>query len=265
MTRAVWAAALALASLPFLTQLPIDFDRLATVALLPALWFGSHHRKDDRPESNTEKFDRALLGVACLVAFFSSVASPHFAPSIVSLSSWTWIVAGALLARQCATDTRAIQIVLVGITAGAALGCLAVWGQWKEGTSVTAFPLYGHGRLFGLHMMIGTMTGGVLLVQSQRPRIEQLLIGLVAAITCGGMLWSGGRSSMVGVSAAVIIWFWRSRATEQRRLLLCGAGVLLGGLVLSLVHWSPESYLGWWTFDSRDRADRSDSMGQISA
>ena len=251
--HSAWAAALALASLPFLTQLPVDYDRLAPVALLPALWLGRHCRKGDRSESNTE-LDSLLLGIAFFVALLSSLTGPHLAPSIVSLSSWTWIVAGALLARQFATDTRAIRALLIGITAGATLGCLSVWTLWREGISITAFPVYGHGRLFGLHMMMGTMTGLALLVQSQGPRMERLLIGLAAAITCGGMLWSGGRSGMVGIAAALIPWFWYNRAAERRRLFLCGAGVLIAGLVLSLVHWSSASYLGWWTAAARTAA-----------
>ena len=179
--RAAIAAEAALAGLPFLLLLPIDYDRVAPLAVLPALWFG-RRRATDRRESALGSLDSTLLLLTLCVALVSSVTGPHPSASLVSVASGIWIVAGALLARRLAVSTAAIRYVLAGITAGATLGCLAVWTQWREGTSISAFPVYGHGRVFGLHMMVGTMTGLALLIEAPPKRLETLLTGIAASI-----------------------------------------------------------------------------------
>jgi O-antigen ligase len=251
--RAACAAGIALAGLPFLLLLPIDYDRVAPLALLPAFWFG-RIRPTDRRESALGSLDSKLLLLTLCVALVSSVTGPHPSPSLVSVASGIWIVAGALLARRFAVSTAAIRCVLAGITAGATLGCLAVWIQWREGTPITAFPVYGHGRIFGLHMMVGTMTGLALLIEARPKRLETLLAGVAAAIACGGLFWAGGRSGLAGIAAGILIWFWRSSPDIRKAILQRGGIVIAAGFIISWLHWSPEPYLGWWTAAARTSA-----------
>ena len=254
---AVWAVAVAAAVLPFLADLPIDYDRLAPVALLPALWLGRRFQPADRGNPQARKIDRTLFTSAAVVAILSAILGPHPVPSLVGTASWAWILAGAFLARRLATNTRAVRLILAGITMGATLGCLAVWAQWVEGTPVNAFPHYGHGRLFGLHMMVGTMTALAWVVLTPAQSVARLLGYVVAVINCGGMLWSGGRAPLVGVAAGLALWFWRSEPAERRVLLRGVPLVFLGGTLLSCLRWSPEPYLGWWNALARTNAATS--------
>lgn len=254
---AAWAVAVVAAVLPFLANLPIDFDRLAPVAVLPALWLGRKYRPADPGNAPARKIDRALFTAAVGVAILSAILGPHPAPSIVGTASWAWILAGAFLARRLAANTRALRVLLAGITFGATLGCLAVWAQWVEGTPINAFPHYGHGRLFGLHMMVGTMTALAWVVLTPAQSIERMLGYVVAVINCGGMLWSGGRAPLIGVAAGLALWFWRSGPAERRFLVRGVPMVLLGGALLSCLRWSPEPYLGWWGALARTSAATS--------
>ncbi len=252
--RTAWAAAGAFAALPFLLLLPIDYDRLAPLALLPALWIGRRLWTSSSELSRSDKTDAFLLAVGFSVAIISSVAGQNPSASIVSLASTVWIFAGALLARQLTVSSRATCVVFIGITAGASLGCLAIWATWMERSSAAVFPFYGHWRVFGLHMMVGTLTGLVLLVRSQRPKLQILFIGLITTINCGGLLWSGGRAPLLGVAAALALWFWRSSSKTRRRLIRRTPWIIGGGLALSFLQWTPESYLGWWSAAARTAA-----------
>ena len=108
------------------------------------------------------------------------------------MASWVWVVDTALLARQLAASARAIRLVLAGIAVGAAVGCLSVWMQWVEGTAMTAVPHYQHIRLFGLHMMAGTVAG-LAWISVTAPRSHGRMLAYAAGtISCGGMLWSAG-------------------------------------------------------------------------
>jgi O-antigen ligase len=254
---AAWAVAVAAAVLPFLADLPIDYDRLAPVALLPALWLGRKFRAADQGNAQARKIDRALLTVAAVVALLSTLLGPHPVPSLVSLASWVWILAGAFLTRRLAVNPRALRVILAGITLGATLGCLVVWAQWVEGTPINAFPHYGHGRLFGLHMMVGTMTALAWVVLTPAQSVARMLGYVVAVINCGGMLWSGGRAPLVGAAAGLVLWYWRSEPAERHILVRGVPLVLLGGTLLSCLRWSPEPYLGWWGALARTSAATS--------
>src|SRR5690348_10344343 len=92
-SRTAFAFAAAFAVLPFLGTLAIDRDRLAPLALLPALWLGCSLWRPDWTPSASEGVDRLLLLVAAAVSLIASLLSKHWAPALVSLASWTWIVA----------------------------------------------------------------------------------------------------------------------------------------------------------------------------
>jgi hypothetical protein len=162
-----------------------------------------------------------------------------------------------VLIRQFAADVSVVRAALGGITAGAVLGCLTVWLNWNEHVPIFAFPLYGHGRVFGLHMMIGTMTGLALLIEHRGKKMERLVIGLGASIACGGLLWAGGRSGLLGVGVGLVTWLLRIKPRDRLRLLAISLIVILGGLTLSFINWAPQSYLGWWTAAERSAAATS--------
>jgi hypothetical protein len=153
--------------------------------------------------------------------------------------------------------------MLAGITVGATLACLTIWSQWADGYPRVPFHFYGHVRLFGLHMMVGTMTALALLVESHPRPLQRLAIGLCAAINCGGMLWSGGRAGVLGVAVALVVWYWRSPQQERRILRYSVPSVVVAGLAISLIQWSPESYLGWWNAAARSTV--ATSVNELSS
>ena len=120
--RAGWALAAAATLLPFLSELPVDFDRLAPLAVLPAVWLGRNIGGTAAGNSRVDKTDRWLLFLAIGVALASAALSAHPIPAFVHSASLAWILAGAFLARRLSQDLFAMRLVLGGITLGATLG-----------------------------------------------------------------------------------------------------------------------------------------------
>jgi hypothetical protein len=244
--KTAWALAVAATALPFLSYFPIDYDRIApAVLLLPALWLGRRSWCVPLENPPGQNADRMLISFAALVALVATLHSVHLASSVVSYVSWIWVFAGVLLARQLATSERMIRVVLAGISVGAAAGCLALWIHWVEGTPMNAVPHYQHIRLFGLHMLVGTVAALAWICVTAPRSPERMLAYATGVISCGGMLWSGGRTPLVGAVAGLGIWFWYAPKSERGVLIRSVPVVFLGGAVLSFWRWSPEPYLGW--------------------
>jgi O-antigen ligase len=225
--------------------------------LLPALWLGRKHWTTPQDVSSGQGTDRALILITAIVALVATLLSSHLAASVVCYASWIWIVAAALLVRQLAASASLIRLVLAGIAIGAAVGCLAVWLQWTEGTPMTAVPHYQHIRLFGLHMMAGTVAALAWIGLTAPRSSERMLAYPTGVISCGGMLWSGGRTPLVGVAAGLAIWFWSAPKSERSILIRSVLIVFLGGALLSLLRWSPDPALGWWGAFARTTAATS--------
>lgn len=244
-----------MAALPFLSNLPIDYDRIAPLVLLPAFWLARKRLRASRVLSSCDKLDRSLLAIAIVAAVIASAFGPHPLQSWVSLASLAWVLAGGALARTLVTsDPAAGRRLLIGISAGATMGCLTVWTFWERGTPVGEFPHYGHARLFGLHMMLGTVAALGWLGQTASRSAERLLAFLAALIACAGAFWSGGRTPLVGIAAAVAVSLWCSPRAQRPFLAGGVAAVLIGGVLLSLAQWTPDAYLGWWTALERSHA-----------
>lgn len=243
--------------LPFLGRLSVDYDRFAPLTLFPALWVGRKMWRRNKTPSAPELIDRGLLLTAAIIGIVASFGSQHPIPSLVTLASWIWIFSGALLVRQLVTNNFAVRLLLIGITTGSTLGCLLIWAGWKEGTAIGAFPYYGHARLFGLHMMVGLLAGLVWLGHNDLKKADRALATLMSTVTCGGVWWAGGRSAIIGVFVGIVAWWWCSPRDERRRLLRSLPLVVLGGLALSCINWSPEPYLGWWRAIARSQAATS--------
>lgn len=250
-----WCAGI-MAILPFLSDFPVDYDRFAPLLFIPALLFrGSTSATfcDRRPET----IDRWLLIFAAAVALVAALMSARPVPALVGSATWVCFVVGAVVARRSARDPVCVRLLLAAIALGAALGCLAIWATWVPGTAVNEFAHYGHARLFGLHMMIGTIAGlGWWCIAPSRHR-EHWLACLIAITTCGGMLWSGGRTPLLAVVVGVIVWLVFAPASTRPKILRRTAIVFGGGLLLSCLHWSPEPYLGWWSAIARSAAATS--------
>lgn len=256
-TPVAWALAGAVTILPFLSHLPIDFDRLAPLALLPALWLSRNLDSVGPSHLRAAQIDRMLMIVWISVALISAGLSPHLAPALVHSAATLRIVAGALLARRLAGHPGCVRLILGGISSGAALGCLVVWAGWKQGTPMGDFPHYGHVRLFGLHMMIGMMSALAWRMSTTARTVERHAVTLLAITACGGMLWSGGRTPLLGAAAGLIVWFWKLDSAKRRELVRAAAVTIFGGLILSVLRWSPEPYLGWWGAIARSTAATS--------
>ncbi|MEO7702063.1 MAG: O-antigen ligase family protein [Opitutus sp.] len=263
LVAAARCAAVAITVLPFLLLLSIDYDRVAVLALIPAILLGRNRAGRTSPADRAAMIDRALLVTGCGFALISCLTGPHRAASLTTLSSLVWIVATALLARRCAAAPRALRLLLLGLCGGAALGCLGVWWAWHGRSSSGVFPFYGHWRIFGLHMMVGAMCGLGLLLETKRSRAEQMLTGLATAVTAGGLLWSGGRAPLAGAFAGLTLWFWRLPSVKRGRFVLVTLSLLGVGLGLSVLQWSPESYLGWWT--AVDRTVAATSVNELTS
>lgn len=261
-TKAAWALAGAMAILPFLADLPIDFDRVAPLVLLPAWWLVRLQPVDGRRTAAQSGEARLLtwLAVATGVSLLTSVQP---AAALVATASWVILFSAVGTVQGVATDAKASRIILAGIALGAGIGCCAIWMGWREGTPQEVFPHYGHVRLFGLHMMAGTLSAIAWLVLSPARSTERWGAAAVAALTCGGMLWSGGRTPLVGVAVAIAVWWWPAGARERHALLRWVPAVFGSGLVLSLLQWSPEVYLGWW--NAIERSTRAVSLDALSS
>jgi Lipid A core - O-antigen ligase and related enzymes len=254
-TAVGWCAGV-MVVLPFLSNLPFDYDRFVPLLFIPALLFrGSAFAT--ACDGCREAIDRWLLIAAAAVAIVAALMSARPAPALVGSATWVCILLGAVVARRGAHDPVCVRLLLAAISFGAALGCLAIWFTWTPGTAVNQFAHYGHARLFGLHMMIGTIAGLGWGCLAPRHRREHWLACLVAITNCGGMLWSGGRAPFLAVIAGVVIWLIFAPAPARPKILRRAALIFICGFLLSCGHWSPEPYLGWWNAIARSAAATS--------
>ncbi len=253
---AAWWCAAVVGTLPFLSNLPFDYDRFAPLLFVPALFF----RGALTPfacDGRRETIDRWLLIIAAAVALSAALMSARPAPALVGSATWVCIIAGAVVARRLARDPACVRLLLAAIATGATAGCLAIWTTWMPGTAVNEFAHYAHARLFGLHMMIGTIAGLGWWCIAPRARRESWLACTLSIINCGGMLWSGGRAPLLALIAGIALWLIFAPASARSTIFRRVAVVLGGGVILSCLNWSPEPYLGWWSAIARSAAASS--------
>lgn len=263
-SRAGWWFAGALAALPLLLMLPLDFDRCgAFVLLLPALWAGRSElaqafaRVRGGPAWLKLSAGLAGAGVALAVIF-----ARQFAPSLATAASWILLAGAGLVAGQCAAnDAHAGRRMLAGLALGTAAGTLVTWLWWVS-TGRDAVPLYPHPRILGLHTLSGAIASLALWAHPDTRRAGKTLWLGAGTLTWGGLLWSGGRAPLLALAVAIPCWIFFSPAA-QRRKLLGGAALLLGaGLALSAAFWTPNPELGWWHAISRTAS--AASAGSVS-
>lgn len=234
------ALALALALLPAVQALYTDTDRTAALVLLPAVWLAFRRRAPAaaRPES----VDGWLLAFAGVLALLSALLSLQPAANLVLTCAWIWVTAGGATAAHLARSPGATRLVMSGLAAGCALG--AVWARCLP-VSGEVFPLYGHARVFGIHMLAGSAAVVALLIHPPRTRLGKAAVISTAVIVWSGLLWAGGRGPLAGLAAGLAVWWWRGDARERTRLLIWTPVLLLAGLAVSHVLGARAHNLGW--------------------
>ncbi|MEO6995126.1 MAG: O-antigen ligase family protein [Lacunisphaera sp.] len=241
--------AAALVAMPFLQFLPIDFDRTGVLCLtLPFLWSGRSLLESalTRIWQTFGWFSGCLLIFFAVAAGSAMAAGPQFAPALVTTACWvlfaaTALIAGELVARAPATGARLLGALALSTLAG----IVVVWVLWWIGGRGPV-PLYAHYRIFGLHTISGAVAAIALIIQSWDSPRRRYGWFAVGAVNWAGLLWSGGRAPMVALVLPLAAWWLVGNATLRRRLAGSGAGLLIAGLLLSLVMWTPRPELGWW-------------------
>ena len=129
-----------------------------------------------------------------------------------------------------------------------------------------AVPLYAHHRHLGLPALAGAVASLALIPHKDIYRVGRIFWLVVGIITWGGMLWSGGRTPMFALALAVAVWAWLSPAPVRGRLCGRAAVLLVAGLALSAVFWTPNRELGWWHAIGRTAsAAGTGSVSQLSS
>ena len=245
--------------LPFLQLIPLDFDRSAPLLLVPALWFGSHQLA--RGVSHLARGPTWLrwAGTAAVIAtVWAVILADQPAPALVAAASWVLLAAGGVLAGQLVHAQPGLSPrLLAGFALGAAAGTLATWFLWWN-TGRNAMPLYANPRHLGLHLVGGVIAATALTVRPGITPGTRLGWFVVGCVTWGGMLWAGGRTPVVGVIAGMIAWTWQTQRDQRRRLLACSASMVVVGILLSAIFWSPRLEYGWWHMLSRTSAGISE-------
>jgi O-antigen ligase len=233
--------ALSLSILPLLQALPSDTDRTAALAFIPAVCLALQRRTAQF--SKTETPDGWLLAFACLMALASAFLSLQFAANLVLTCAWICTVAVGSASRKLAQSEAAIRLIMVGLVLGCCTGLL--WTRSQPIGNGIAFPLYGHARIFGLHMLLGAGAALALLVNAARNRIALGVTLIAGVVVWSGLLWSGSRGPLAGLSVGIAAWWWFGGAAERRRLVIWTPVLILSGLLGSHLLGTQAYNLGW--------------------
>lgn len=261
---AKWCAA-ALAVMPFLLVLPLDFDRCgALVLLLPTLWTGRRELASALTCLGRGPGWLILLtGLAAVGAVVSLVFARQFVPALVTSASWILLAATGLIAGQCVrNDATAGRHLLAGLVLGTAGGALVTWVWWLLVGRGFPVPLYPHPRILGLHALSGAIASLALVIHPDTRRSGRTLWFIAGVLTWGGLLWSGGRAPLIGLAVALGCWLFFSPSAQRPKLLGGGALLLGAGMALSAVFWTSNRELGWWHALSRTAS--AASTGDVS-
>lgn len=247
--------ALAFAALPLLLH-AWDADRGMSLAFLPAVWC---EWKIARP---ADTIDKRLLVIAIFAMILSACFAEHSARAFVMISAVGWVLAGASVARNLATCATAVRLVMAGIVVGAIVGFFMV--RLGVGAGGMFFPTYWSARLFGAHQFAGALASLGILVAAPPARTTFRLLAACAALICWtGLAWSGGRAAALGLSVALVLWFWKSSPIERRRLASWTPLLAALALVVSYSLGAPYRQLGWW--DAIQRTTQATTLAEVSS
>ena len=237
----------------------LDWDRTLPLLLAPALaalLITRHHF----PTSHSRAEAWLLIGglTACGI---STILSAQPARAAALLSAWILTVAGAIVAARIAAHARSIRIVLLGIAASALLGLLVVRVMIEPGSKI---PLYGHARLLGIHLLVGT-TAALAITQtlSRHQRLQNTTALIASCLLAGGMIWSGGRAPLLGFVAGFAVLLWLTPRTRRWPRIGQTALVLIAGLIIAICLGNPHPMMGW--SNSVQRTLNAESLNALSS
>jgi hypothetical protein len=180
-------------------------------------------------------------GVA-LLALVAVARSTHAAASMVALAAWTLCAGTALLAGQLVREDRRNARTLLGaLAAGAIAATLLHWARWRLGAPPES-AFYLHHRLMGLHLLGGALAATTLAATGPGRSLVWIALGCVP---WAGLLWTGGRSPLVGLACGLSWWWWRAGPETRRRLARSAVLQVAAGLALSALLAADRPHLGW--------------------
>ena len=120
-----------------------------------------------------------------------------------------------------------------------------LWTRMLPIDEGVAFPLYGHARIFGLHMLLSAAAVLTLLVSAPTTHTIKCFTFVAGVVLWSGLFWSGSRAPLAGLAAATIIWFWFGTVGEKRRLAIWVPVLGLAGILGSQLLGTQTRSLGW--------------------
>lgn len=263
-----WCISAALATLPLMLLLPVDYDQFLPLALVPSLILAA------RAPSRTPRYTLGILLWSCVAfaAVGAALLSDHVARSLVTTSAWVLTVAGGFAAARTGCSPATIKTLLRGLACGGLVGLVACRGLL--GADDMTLPLYGHPRILGMHMLTSAIAAVALLVLDRScDKRTRTCYWLVAAVLSGGLWWAGGRAPILGMLVVLFHWILVCSTTDRRWL---WSRLPLLGVLAGIVAWSAGSTfpgMGWlFPFERTVAATslneltstRSDEIWQVS-
>ncbi len=243
----------------FGTLLPIDYDRTIAALGVGLLLFARHPASTTR----TDLIDSTLLCALGMTGLVSALLSRHIAVSLVAWSNWMFIWSIGIVAARQIRSASAMERIFAAIAIGGVLGTLYVWIARSFTAPGTPLPLYIHPRLMGMHLTAATVAALAWLHLAPRKGDLRTAQWLVAIVSCAGMLWSGGRSPILALGAALGMLLLLDPGRDRRALLRQTILVGIAALALSAANWTDNPGLGWWHAISRSTA--ATDMSQLTS
>ncbi len=240
-------------TLPLLQLFPMDFERTAApLAFAPALLFGWKRWSAEAGYWLAHSRVRLIAGLAAGVIILSTVFAAHPAPALVQVAHGITLVALALLASGLSrAEPRAAGWILLGIVGGGLFGAATLAWPWLVHSDPRNAPtarfhwLYPHLRHSGLHLLPAAAIVPLLLLCTPN-RLARAGLWLGAICLATALIWSGGRTPLLGIGAAAGIALWHAHGTQRRGVSLAYGLVFAAGLAASTLFWTNNPELGWW-------------------
>ena len=240
-------------ALPLLQLVSIDFERTAAaVAFAPALIFGWRVWSAEAGLWLVRPRGRAAVILGTALVLFSVLFAAQPAPALVQAANGTVLLCLALLASGLVrTEPRTARWLLLGIVGGGLLGALTLAWPWlvhpdpRNAPAATFHWLYPHIRHIGLHLLPAAALAPVLLTGAATPR-ARIALWLAAALLATALVWSGGRTPLLGIAVAAVFALWHLHASQRRSLALAYALIFAAGLLACTLLWTTTGSFGWW-------------------
>ena len=239
--RAAGLFALAFALWPLAQLPPVDFDRAAPLLLVPGIWLAL--RAPALRPAPAARASGLLLTVWFCWALIGVFGALNPATSLVGFSSVSLAVLGGIAASRAASNDPAIICRLLGgITTGAALGLILVF-VYRDAAGGGPAWVYGHLRLFGLHQMVGALSGAIWFFLAGTHRERRLAL-FMAAVAWIGVFWSGSRAPLPALAATAGLWIVFGGGEKRLRTAAIWLGLVAAGLSGSLLLSPANSAMG---------------------